>query len=167
MNRTTSSLVRVMMGGLFLLFVLGTANAQFKAGVQGTVTDTAGGRVPGATITLTNKETSKTQTVTSSDEGFYRFSQLAPGSYTLNAEKSGFKKQLLENVVLAGEDVQGIDLTLTPGEVSETVTVTTTSAVALETESGNRLDLLFGKAEHLAERHPAGFLDENRLRVHG
>jgi len=137
MNRTTSSLVRIMMGGLFLLFAVGTANAQFKAGIQGTVTDTAGGRVPGATITLTNKETSKTHTVTSSDEGFYRFSQLAPGSYTLNAEKSGFKKQLLENVVLAGEDVQGIDLALTPGEVSETVTVTATSAVALETETGN------------------------------
>jgi hypothetical protein len=42
MNRTTFCLVRIMMGGLFLLFVFGTANAQFKAGVQGTVTDTGG-----------------------------------------------------------------------------------------------------------------------------
>lgn len=137
MNRTTFSLIRVITCGLFLMFAVGAANAQFKAGIQGTVTDTAGGRVPGAAITLTNKETSKTQTVTSSDEGFYRFNQLAPGNYALTAEKSGFKKQVLENVVVSAEDVQGIDLALTPGEVSETVTVTDTSTAALETENGS------------------------------
>ncbi|HVS83106.1 MAG TPA: TonB-dependent receptor [Pyrinomonadaceae bacterium] len=136
MNRTMFSLVRIMMCGLFLLFAV-TVQAQFKAGIQGTVTDTAGGRVPDATITLTNKETSKTKTVTSSDEGFYRFNQLAPGNYGLTAEKSGFKKQVLENVVVSAEDVQGIDLLLTPGEVSEIVTVTETSTAALETENGS------------------------------
>jgi hypothetical protein len=129
--------VRALTCGLFLLFAVSAANAQFKAGIQGTDTDTAGGRDPGATITLTNKETSKTQTVTSSDEGFYRFNQLAPGSYALTAEKSGFKKQVLEDVVVSAEDVQGIDLLLTPGEVSEIVTVTETSTAALETENGS------------------------------
>jgi len=119
------------------MFAVGTATAQFKAGIQGTVTDTAGGRVPDATITLTNKETSKTQTVTSSDEGFYRFNQLAPGNYSLTAEKSGFKKQVLENVAVSAEDVQGIDLALTPGEVSEVVTVSDTSTAPLETENGS------------------------------
>jgi len=89
MNRTTFGFLRVLLCGLFLLFAVGSANAQFKAGIQGTVTDTAGGRVPGAAITLTNKETSKTQTTTANEEGFYRFSQLAPGSYNLSAEKSG------------------------------------------------------------------------------
>jgi len=49
MKRTMLSLVRILMCGLFLLFVLGTANAQFKAGIQGTVTDSAGGLVPDAT----------------------------------------------------------------------------------------------------------------------
>jgi carboxypeptidase family protein len=137
MNRTMISFVRVTMCGLILLSAIITAQAQFKAGIQGTVTDTAGGRVPDAAVTLTNKETSKTQTVTSSDEGFYRFNQLAPGNYGLTAEKSGFKKQVLENVVVNAEDVQGIDLTLTTGEVSETVTVTETSTAALETENGS------------------------------
>ncbi|MEK6336098.1 MAG: carboxypeptidase regulatory-like domain-containing protein [Acidobacteriota bacterium] len=137
MNRTLFLFVRAVMCGLVLLFTVTTASAQFKAGIQGTVTDTAGGRVPGVAITLTNKETSKTQTVTSSDEGFYRFNQLAPGNYALTAEKSGFKKQVLENVVVSAEDVQGIDLALTTGEVSETVTVTDTSAAALETENGS------------------------------
>ena len=49
------------------------ATAQFRAGVQGVVTDSAGGVVAGATVSLTNKETNQTQTAQSSDEGFYRF----------------------------------------------------------------------------------------------
>lgn len=56
------------------------ANAQFRAGVQGTVTDSSGGLVSGATVTLTSNETKRLQTVTTSDEGFYRFSALAAGS---------------------------------------------------------------------------------------
>src|SRR2546426_7315057 len=100
--------IRALICGLFFLFTVVTANAQFKAGIQGTLSDTTGAVVPGATVTLTNKETSRTQTATSSDEGFYRFNQLAPGSYSLTAEKSGFKKQVLENVVVTAEDVQGV-----------------------------------------------------------
>src|SRR2546421_1830305 len=101
MGRTTFNPLRTFVCTLLLLCCCTVAaHAQFKAGVQGTVTDPAGGVVPGATVTLTSKETNKSQTVTSSDEGFYRFDQLAPGTYTLTAEKTGFKKQVLENVVV-------------------------------------------------------------------
>ncbi|HEX8162484.1 MAG TPA: TonB-dependent receptor [Pyrinomonadaceae bacterium] len=105
--------------------------------MQGTIKDAGGAIVPGATVTLTSKETNKSQTTTSSEEGFYRFNQLAPGAYTLSAEKSGFKKQLLDNVVLSGEDVQGIDLALTTGEISEAVTITSDSVPLLDTETAN------------------------------
>ena len=114
-----------------------SARAQFRAGVQGTVTDTSGAIVPGATVTLTSKETGKSQQVTTSDDGFYRFDQLPPGAYTLTAEKAGFKKQVLENVVVNAEAVQGVDLLLTTGEVSETVTITDTAVQQLETENAN------------------------------
>src|ERR671938_632282 len=112
MRQTPSNLFRTFLCSLLLLACAIAADAQFKAGIQGTVTDTAGGVVPGATVTLTSKETNKTQTATSSDEGFYRFDQLAPGTYTLSAEKAGFKKQVLENVVVSAEAVQGVDLLL-------------------------------------------------------
>lgn len=137
MNRTTSSLVRIMMGGLFLLFVFGTANAQFKAGVQGTVTDTTGGLVPEAKITLTNTETGKTQETTTNAEGFYQISGLPPGKYTLTTEKSGYKKSLLESVTLGAENVQGLDILLETGDVTATVTVTAESSSQLETENAN------------------------------
>ena len=48
MNRTMSTLVRVTTCGLFLLLFVASANAQFKAGIQGTVSDAAGGLVPAA-----------------------------------------------------------------------------------------------------------------------
>jgi carboxypeptidase family protein len=137
MNQTLSKVFRLCVSGLFLLFIVGAANAQFKAGIQGTVADSSGGLVPDATITLTDNATGKSQTTTTSGEGFYRITGLAPGTYTLSAEKSGFKKQLFENVVIDAEAVQGLDIVLTTGEVAETVTVTEVTGQLLETENGN------------------------------
>jgi len=131
------SLVRVMVCGLFLLFALGTANAQFKAGIQGTITDTAGGLVPEAKVILTNTETAKTQEVTASGEGFYRFTGLPPGKYTLAVEKAGYKKKIFESVTINAESVQGLDVALEPGEVSATVTVTQETGLLLETENAS------------------------------
>ncbi|MDQ1639246.1 MAG: hypothetical protein QOF62_2585 [Pyrinomonadaceae bacterium] len=137
MNRTTSSLVRIMTVGLFFLFVVGTANAQFKAGIQGTITDTAGGLVPEAKITLLNTETGKTQETTASNEGFYRLSGLAPAKYRLSVEKAGYKQKVFDNVAVNAEAVQGIDVVLEPGEVSATVTVTQETGQTLETENAS------------------------------
>ncbi|HLM58859.1 MAG TPA: TonB-dependent receptor [Pyrinomonadaceae bacterium] len=114
-----------------------SARAQFRAAIQGTVTDPAGAVVPQAAVTLKNNETGRTQQTTSSDEGFYRISELPPGGYTLTVEKAGFRRQTFESVVVNAEQVQGVDVVLTAGEVSETVTVTESAGPALETENPN------------------------------
>ena len=137
MYPTNSSLVRIMACGLFLLFALTTAHAQFKAGVQGTISDSAGGLVPDAKITLKNTETSVTQEVTSNGEGFYRISGLAPGKYVLMVERAGYKKSLLENVTVGAESVQGVDVILEIGEVTATVTVTSETVQTLQTENAS------------------------------
>jgi hypothetical protein len=137
MNRSTARLIRALLCGLFLVSFVGVANAQFKAGIQGTVTDSSGGLVPEALVTLTNKDTNQAQTTTANGDGYYRITGLPPGSYILSAEKSGFKKQVFENVVVNAEATQGIDIVLTAGEVAETVTITATTEQALETENGN------------------------------
>ncbi|HYG82629.1 MAG TPA: TonB-dependent receptor [Pyrinomonadaceae bacterium] len=113
------------------------AQAQFRAALQGVVTDPQGGAVVGATVTLTNKETNQTQEATSSDEGFYRFDRLAPGTYVLTAESGGFKKKVLENVEVRAEEVQGVNVELEAGEISETVTVSSTVGETLQTENAN------------------------------
>ena len=51
-----------------ILMSSGIADAQFRAGLQGTITDSGGGLVSGATVTLTSNETKRSQTVMTSDE---------------------------------------------------------------------------------------------------
>ncbi|MGB8510213.1 MAG: TonB-dependent receptor [Pyrinomonadaceae bacterium] len=136
MKHHISQLSRAVGCAFFILFLTATASAQFRAGVQGTVTDPNGAVVPGATVTLTSKETTRAQSTTTSSDGFYRFSQLAPGQYTVTIEQAGFNKSVLDNVIVSAEGTQGLDITLTTGAVSETVTVTDT-ARGLETETAN------------------------------
>ncbi len=137
MFRLLAFSARVFVCGLFILLSVISASAQFKAGIQGTVADSTGALVPDASVTLTNKETGNKQTTQTSGDGFYRISGLAPGTYQLVVEKSGFKKQVFENVVINAEAVQGLDVMLSTGEVAETVTVTEETTQALETENGN------------------------------
>ena len=120
----------------FLLLLSATASAQFRAGVQGTVVDAGGGAISGAVVTLTNKETNQSQTFTTGDDGFYRFSALAPGLYSLSVEQQGFKRRLVNDVKVDAESIKGQDVVLEAGVISEVVTVTA-DPVALETENAN------------------------------
>ena len=137
MNRTLFNFVRPLLCGFFLLCAVATVNAQFKAGIQGTVTDSGGGLVPEAKLTLTNKETGKTQDTMSSSDGFYQISGLAPGKYKLTVEKSGYKQTVFDDVAVNAETMRGLDVQLEPGEVSASVTVTSEGEVQLSTENGS------------------------------
>ena len=137
MRQTPTQLLRAVLCALAIISFSMTARAQFRAGIQGTVTDPAGAVVPDATVTLTSSETARAVTATTSGEGFYRFDALAPGNYALTVEKAGFKKTTFESVAVGAEQVQGVDVVLTTGEVSEVVTVTETTTPALETENAN------------------------------
>ena len=126
----------IVLAFLFLLSV--TASAQFRAGVQGTVTDSTGAVVPGARVVLTNKETSQQQETTTSDAGFYRFSSLPPGLFSVSVESPNFKKAIVEDVRVQAEEVRGQDVVLETGGITETVTVAAeTTDLALETEDPN------------------------------
>ena len=136
MRQTTFKLINLLGCIVFLASAVIVANAQFKAGIQGTVTDNAGSIVADATVTLTNKETNQSQQTKTSDGGFYRFSGLAPGLYTVAVEKENFKKQVVEGVTINAETLEGVNIALQAGGISETVTVTAETA-PLETEDAN------------------------------
>src|SRR6266404_9825039 len=123
------------LSSLFLLTL--TAHAQYRAGIQGVVLDAQGNTITGATITLANKETGRTTQSTSDSAGVYNFLSLPPGSYRIEAEMTGFKKKVLENVTVQAEQTQGVNITLEVGDVNEQVTVTADSAPAIDTETGN------------------------------
>ncbi len=118
---------------IFLLAVSPTA-AQFNAAVQGAITDPTNSSVPNAKVTLTNQETGIQQSTQTSSAGFYRFSGLAPGRYSLGIEASGFKKESRENITVSAEQLQGVNVTLTPGAVTESITVHADSGPGLRTE---------------------------------
>jgi hypothetical protein len=137
MRSMLSTTLRTVFCGLILLMLATVASAQFRAGVQGSVTDAQGGAVVGATVTLKNNETNKTQQTTTSDEGFYRFSGLPPSTYTITAEQGGFNKKTLENVVVNAEATAGVNITLEAAGVVASVTISDTLSPALETENAN------------------------------
>jgi len=105
--------------------------------IQGTVTDSTGGLVPEAKVTLTNTESGKIQETTSSQEGFYRLSGLPPGKYKLTVEKSGYRQKVFDDVAISAEATQGLDVALDVGDVSAVVTISQETAQTLETENAN------------------------------
>src|ERR1043165_5673435 len=133
----SSTFARTIACWLFIFLAMITAQAQFRASIQGTISDSSGALVPGATATLKSLDTGKTQQVTSNDEGFYRIVGLAPGKYELTVEKQGYKTSLAQNVDVSAETVQGVDVILEIGEVTATVTVTEEAVTPLQTENAN------------------------------
>jgi hypothetical protein len=100
-----------------------TAHAQYRASLQGTVTDTQNAVIPGATVTLVDKETNRTLTAITDANGVYAFNGLAPRPYTVEVELTGFKKAVLQDVQIRGEQANTVDVKLDVGGASETVNV--------------------------------------------
>lgn len=115
----------------------GAASAQdFRGGVTGRVVDSSGGRMPGVSVTATNVATNVASTTTTNSEGDYAILFLNPGTYSVTAELSGFKKVVRQNVEVRVGEKLGLDLTLEVGAMSETVSVTAESPV-LATTTGS------------------------------
>ena len=120
-----------------ILSLAAVANAQYKAGIEGTVTDTSGAVLPGAAITVTNQETGVSHHAAASPAGFYRVPALPPGRYTVSASSAGFRQHVVTDIGVAAEAIQAVNITLQPGDVKQTVTVSGSVAPALQTENGN------------------------------
>src|SRR5437660_2653882 len=106
-----------------LLFSL-TLFAQANLGrIFGTVTDQTGAVLPGAQISIIDKDRGHARSLTTDEAGQYNAPTLIPGTYTVRVEFPGFKTLDRENVVVeVGKEIL-VDLTIEPGQQSETVTV--------------------------------------------
>jgi hypothetical protein len=120
---------------LILVLLPLVLSAQYRAGIQGVVQDPTGAAIPGATLTLTNKDTGLVKTTTSDAAGVYNFLSLAPGNYSIKADATGFSSTTLANVVVAGEQTQAVNVQLALGTVQQSVTVQGSVAPVLNTEN--------------------------------
>jgi hypothetical protein len=120
-----------------LLFLALGARAQYRASIQGVVSDPTGGVVSGATLTLTNQDTNLALTATTDDNGVYNFNALPASKFSLTVEKTGFKKKVLENVGVIPEQANALNIQLELGQVTDTVTVSGDSTPLMDTETAS------------------------------
>src|SRR2546427_8417065 len=107
-----------------LLFSLPLFSQGNLGRIQGTVTDQTGGVISGATVTIIDKDRGVARTLTTDDAGEYNAPSLIPGTYIVRAEAKGFKRLERQNVALeVGKEIR-VDLTVQPGEQTQSVTVT-------------------------------------------
>ncbi|HXI30736.1 MAG TPA: TonB-dependent receptor [Vicinamibacterales bacterium] len=100
--------------------------------IEGTISDSSGGVLPGVTVTITNVDTAAERSVTTNEKGLYRAPLLPLGKYHVVAELQGFKKFEQTDITLSVGQTAVVNATLTVGTVSETITVSSSDIPALD-----------------------------------
>jgi len=119
--------------------------------INGYVTDPSGASISGAKVSVMNEQTGVRAQASTNSEGFYNATNLPPGNYSVSVEQAGFSKLTREHVGLAVDAVMRIDLKLSVGNVSESVTVTA-GAELLQSE---KVDVSQTLGEHQVQNLPA------------
>jgi hypothetical protein len=106
------------------------------ASLAGTVQDSTGAVIPGAIVTLTNPERGFNREFTADSSGRYTFSLIAPGTYDLKVTHEGFQTYVQTGVVLTVGQIASLNVTLTVGQITQSVEVHATAAL-LNTADAN------------------------------
>src|SRR5947199_58057 len=128
----------ILCGLLIALSLSLPASAQTITGnITGTVTDSSGGVIPGATVTLVSERTGEARSVTTNEEGRFNFAAVQPGVYAVRVEQKGFQTLERKGAVLSANESLALgDIALQTGQVAEMVTVVSSGPV-VEKESSD------------------------------
>jgi hypothetical protein len=114
---------RLLVSALAVLALpAGLLGQEFRATVNGTITDASKATLPSARVALQNVETSESSAVTTGADGRYAIPFLKPGAYLLRVEAGGFRKYT-RRLVLEVSQTATVDVELSLGNVSEEVSV--------------------------------------------
>lgn len=135
------SFSRGLCGVVVLLFITAaSAFAQFGASIQGSVQDSSDAAVGNAHITLVNVDTQVSRSTIADSTGIYHFPSLEPGNYLMTATAPGFSEQKA-TLVLRTDENRNVPFTLSVGQVTSKVTVTTQIPLLDTSDSRNQLTL--------------------------
>src|SRR5215472_7732600 len=142
-----------MLLGIILAAFSATAGGQaVNATLVGTVTDSSGAAISDAKVTITETNTGISHASQTNESGNYVFPDLPPGTYTVTAELSGFKRASRAKIDLIVNTTERVDLVLKPGSMTDTITVQAETPI-LQTEradTGRKLETV------LTENVPLG-----------
>ncbi|MCC6363823.1 MAG: carboxypeptidase regulatory-like domain-containing protein [Bryobacterales bacterium] len=110
--------------GIALLSTAPAPGQDYRAKVQGSVSDPSQAKIAGAKVLLKNINTGVESSRETDSNGTYIFDFVVPGTYSLTVEASGFQKYIQENIVVQTRGDVTINAQLVVGGVAETVTVT-------------------------------------------
>jgi len=97
---------------LWLLPAVVLAQGETTSAIVGRVTDTTDAPIPGAVITISNRENGLARQATTDEQGRFNFPQLKPGTYCVKVEAAGFAPQQNENVLSGLGQTQTVNFTL-------------------------------------------------------
>src|SRR2546425_9347568 len=112
---------RFLFAGSLLLAVatLAVAQGETTSAIVGQVTDATTAAIPGAAVTITNRETGLQRSAKTDDEGRFNFPQLKPGTYSVKVEAEGFALQQNDSVFSGLGQKQTVNFTLRVAESKE------------------------------------------------
>jgi Carboxypeptidase regulatory-like domain len=121
---------------VFLMPLPASAQGETTSAILGQVTDSTNAAVPGATVTIIDRDTGLKRSAKTDDAGHFNFPQLKPGSYTVRVEAQGFEPKQADNVVSGLGQKQTVNLTLRVAQSRETVDVTSEAPI-INTSNAN------------------------------
>ena len=133
--RLRFSAVAVVLGVVAALVPPAVLAQDFRGSIQGVVTDSQGGAMPGVSVTVTNLNTNVTSNLTTDGKGQYRAQYLISGSYAVQMQLQGFKSLVRKPLEVRIGDVLTVDAVLETGAVEEVIEVVASQPL-LDTSSG-------------------------------
>ena len=132
LSRISSTFLTILT--TLVLMLAQTASASPTGSIAGFVKDQSGAMVSGAKLTLTNMSTNAKEDVTSDSNGGFQFLQLAPAAYSVQVEARGFKKEVVNDVVVQVDQITHLEVALQIGSNAETIEVLGEAAPLLEAD---------------------------------
>jgi Carboxypeptidase regulatory-like domain len=139
----TRAVTRIAMYGLTvaalsIILLPGKAFPQGEttSAIVGQVTDATNAAIPGATVTITNRETALQRSVKTDDEGRFNLPQLKPDTYSVRVEAAGFASQQNDHVLAALGQKQTVNFTLRVAQSNQTIEISSEAPI-LNPENAN------------------------------